>query len=109
MAKKKLKGIIKRISGKNTVAVEVTSVYHHPLYRKRIRTSEVHLAQADTEVAKVGEQVIIEETRPISKSKHFQVIVVGGKPLAALQQVESKSEKVKSKESGAKSGKAKRK
>ncbi|MEX0587602.1 MAG: 30S ribosomal protein S17 [Patescibacteria group bacterium] len=75
MAKKKLKGTIKRIGVNHTVAVEVVRVFHHPRYRKRIRTSKVYLAHAEGGEWKVGDRVTIEESRPISARKHFRVIV----------------------------------
>jgi len=81
MAKKKLKGIVKRISGKNTVAVEVVSVYHHPRYRKRILTSKSYLAQVEDASAVVGKSVTIEESRPISKTKRWIVFKVEGKSI----------------------------
>ncbi|KRT67695.1 MAG: 30S ribosomal protein S17, small subunit ribosomal protein S17 [candidate division WWE3 bacterium CSP1-7] len=94
MARKKLKGIIKRISGKNTVAVEVVRVFHHPRYRKRILTSKVYLVHVADGDAPVGKSVTIEESRPISKTKRWVVVELDGKSVARSQEPVAK-EKIK--------------
>jgi small subunit ribosomal protein S17 len=94
MARKKLKGIIKRISGKNTVAVEVVRVFHHPRYRKRILTSKVYLVHVADGDAPVGKSVTIEESRPISKTKRWVVVELDGKSVARSQEPVTK-EKIK--------------
>lgn len=81
MARKQLKGTIKKLSSAKTVAVEVVRVYHHPLYHKRIRSSKTYLAHFEGEV-EVGQPVVIGESRPISKSKRWVVVEVGGKPVS---------------------------
>src|SRR3989304_1447592 len=79
MSRKKLKGTIKRVSGKNTVGVEVVRVYHHPRYRKRILTSKVYLAHIEGADAVVGMSATIEESRPISKRKRWLGLELNGK------------------------------
>lgn len=86
MSRKQLKGKIKAWSGAQTVSVEVGRVFHHPRYRKRLRASKTYLAHLEGE-AEVGQNVVIEESRPISKRKHWVVVEVGGKSLATPQQV----------------------
>jgi small subunit ribosomal protein S17 len=56
-----------------TVIVEVTHLARHPLYKKTIRKSRRFAAHNELPDLKVGDQVRIEETRPISKNKHFRV------------------------------------
>lgn len=59
----------------NTVVVEVTRLVAHPLYHKRMRHS--HKFHAHNEMgAQKGDTVMIVETRPISKLKHFMVMQV---------------------------------
>jgi small subunit ribosomal protein S17 len=96
MLRKKLKGTIKRVSGKNTVGVEVVRVYHHPLYRKRILTSKVYLAHLGDVEAAAGMSATIEESRPISKRKRWVVVELDGKPI----QVSSEELKPVSKKQG---------
>ncbi len=80
MSRKRLKGTIKKLSSAKTVAVEVVRVYHHPRYHKRIRSSKTYLAHFEGEVG-VGQPAVIEESRPISKSKRWLLVEVGGKPV----------------------------
>ena len=56
-----------------TVVVAVDYVRRHPLYHKRItRTSKFH-AHDEQNLAREGDTVRIEETRPISKTKRWIV------------------------------------
>jgi small subunit ribosomal protein S17 len=60
----------------NTVTVLVERRVKHPLYGKVItRTAKYH-AHVEAGVAKEGDLVQIEETRPISKTKTWRVIKV---------------------------------
>ena len=56
-----------------TVTVLVERLWQHPVYKKRIKKSKKYLCAKDIKV-KVGDKVIIEECRPISKRKKFRVI-----------------------------------
>jgi len=60
----------------NTVTVLVERRVKHPLYGKVItRTAKYH-AHVESGVAKEGDLVEIEETRPISKTKTWRVTKV---------------------------------
>lgn len=70
---KKLQG---RVAGKQmvkTAVVIVKRLWQHPVYKKRVTRSKRYLAHDEIGV-KVGEKVIIQETKPISKRKRWQVI-----------------------------------
>ena len=75
MTKKILKG--KVISAKNnkTVVVEVERKFKHPFYEKVIRRSKKYHAHDETDALRVGDKVMIEETRPISKLKTWKVVI----------------------------------
>lgn len=60
---------------KKTVVVEVKRTFKHPMYRK-ILTRSTKFKSHDELNTKVGDQVKIQETRPISKEKHFKVVEV---------------------------------
>ena len=72
--KKILKGIV--ISNKmiKTVVVRVESKTRHPLYQKVIIRHKKYKAHNEEIKLEIGDMVEIEETRPISKDKHFKVI-----------------------------------
>jgi len=56
------------------VTVKVERKVKHPLYGKIIRRSKKYHAHDEANEYKTGETVRIEETRPISKTKTWQVI-----------------------------------
>lgn len=56
-----------------TVVVSVDYVRRHPIYRKTIRRTSRFKAHDDQNLCKMGDLVLIEETRPISKTKRWIV------------------------------------
>ena len=56
-----------------TVVVESTRLVRDPLYRKMIRKRETHMAHDRKDECKMGDRVVIEETRPLSRRKRWQV------------------------------------
>lgn len=71
---KEFTGKIVSTSGLKTVHVSVGHMKTHPLYRKAVRVTKTFAAGNDIADIAVGDTVIIKETRPISKTKHFIVI-----------------------------------
>lgn len=63
-------------AGKQTVIVRVDSYVPHPLYKKRIRKTKRFAAHDVQDAVKVGDVVAIAETKPISKTKHWEVIKI---------------------------------
>jgi small subunit ribosomal protein S17 len=57
-----------------TVVVKVERKFRHPLYRKIIIRHKKYKAHNEKLELVIGDKVKIEETRPISKDKHFNVI-----------------------------------
>ena len=55
-----------------TVVVEVTRTYQHPLYKKVVHASKRFKAH-DELGAKVGDKVVIVESRPLSRDKRWVV------------------------------------
>lgn len=74
MPKKKLKGKIISDKMKNTVVVRVEKVKKHPRYKKRFAVHKKFKAHDKKEEYKVGDEVVIEETAPLSKEKRWRVI-----------------------------------
>ncbi|MGN0918093.1 MAG: 30S ribosomal protein S17 [Oxalobacter sp.] len=54
-----------------TVSVLVERRVKHPLYGKIVRRSKKYLVHDETNQAKVGDTVEIQESRPISKNKSW--------------------------------------
>ena len=74
MPKRILSGKVIKKSGDKTVSVLVTRQTTHPIYKKIIRVSKKYLAHdADNTIA-IGENVKIQETKPLSKTKSWEII-----------------------------------
>ena len=74
MPKRILSGIICKSTNKKTVVVEVERTFKHPIYKKYIKRSKKYHAHDETDALRVGDKVMIEETRPISKLKTWKVV-----------------------------------
>ena len=74
MPKRILSGTICKATNKKTVVVEVERTFKHPIYKKYIKRSKKYHAHNETDALRVGDKVIIEETRPISKLKTWKVV-----------------------------------
>ena len=56
-----------------TVVVEVKRLVAHPLYHKIIRRRTKIKAHDPQNTCQVGDKVLLEETRPISRDKHWRI------------------------------------
>ena len=74
MPKRILSGTICKATNKKTVVVEVERTFKHPIYKKYIKRSKKYHAHDETDALKIGDKVMIEETRPISKLKTWKVV-----------------------------------
>ena len=74
MPRRILSGKVVKKSGDKTVSVLVTRQTTHPIYKKIIRLSKKYLAHDNDNSISVGDSVKIQETRPLSKSKSWEVI-----------------------------------
>ena len=73
-AGKILKGVIVSDKMKDTVVVLVERYVKHPKYGKYIKKSKKYKADDKGNTAKMGDKVMIVETKPISKDKHFKIL-----------------------------------
>ena len=76
MPKRILQGVVVSDKGDKTVIVRVERRVMHPVYKKFITRSKKYAAHDEHNTYKSGDQVRIEESRPISKRKRW--IVIGG-------------------------------
>ena len=74
MPRRILNGKVVKKSGDKTVSVLVTRQTTHPIYKKIIRLSKKYLAHDNDNSISVGDYVKIQETKPLSKSKSWEVI-----------------------------------
>ena len=70
---KQISGVVVGLPTKNTAMVEVMRVRQHPIYRKSIRRKRRFAVHVEGIDVAIGAMVVIRETRPISKRKHFEI------------------------------------
>lgn len=70
--RRRMTGFVTSDKMMKTVVVEVTRTYQHPLYKKVVHASTRFKAH-DELGAKVGDEVVIVESRPLSRDKHWVV------------------------------------
>ena len=68
----------KVVSTKNdkTITVLVETYKKHPLYGKRVKYSKKYAAHDEKNIAKEGDTVRIAATRPLSKTKRYELVEV---------------------------------
>lgn len=78
MESKKTELIGKVVSAKcdKTITVLVETYRKHPLYKKRVRYSKKYYAHDEQNTAKEGDTVLIVSTRPLSKTKRYELVKV---------------------------------
>lgn len=74
MAKKQLIGTVVSNKMQKTVVVKVERLKEHPKYKKRFKVRKKYKAHDERGEFKVGDKVVIEECRPISREKRWRVI-----------------------------------
>lgn len=71
---RKLKGIVTSNKMQKTVVVRVDRLKKHPKYGKYFRRTQKIKAHDEKGEYKTGDQVIIQETIPLSKDKRWRVV-----------------------------------
>ena len=74
MAKKILQGIVVSDKMQKTVVVKVERIKEHPKYKRRYKIHTKCKAHDETNQYHMGDKVVIEETKPLSKDKNWTVI-----------------------------------
>ena len=71
MPKRLLSGKVVSSKNNKSIVVEVTRRVKHKLYKKIIKRVKRYHAHDETNVYKIGDNVTIQETKPISKMKSW--------------------------------------
>ena len=74
MPKRIMQGVVVSDKMDKSVVVNVERRTQHPLYKKFIRRSKKYIAHDSNNVCKEGDIVQIQECRPISKRKNWEVL-----------------------------------
>ena len=57
-----------------TITVRIRYKKTHPLYGKRVKYSKKFKAHDENNEARIGDRVVIMETRPLSATKRFRLV-----------------------------------
>ena len=74
MPKRVLQGTVVSDKNEKTVVVKVERRFTHPVMKKTVRMSKRYKAHDESNQIKVGDQVFIQESKPISKDKCWIVV-----------------------------------
>jgi small subunit ribosomal protein S17 len=66
-------GVVVSNKMQKTVVVAVESLVKHGMYQKYIKRTSKFLAHSEEPGINIGDRVVIEETRPLSKRKRWNV------------------------------------
>ena len=74
MPKRVLQGVVISDKQDKTVVVKVERRFTHPVMKKTVRRSKNYHAHDEANQAKVGDTVFIQESRPYSKLKTWELV-----------------------------------
>ena len=75
-SRKSITGIVSSRSGDKTVKVEYAYKAPHPMYIKEISRKTVVVAHDAKNECGIGDKVVLEETRTLSKLKRWRIVQV---------------------------------
>jgi len=71
--RKSREGVVVSDVMQKTRVVRIERVFRHPRYQRVVRVSKKLKAHDENNESHVGDRVIIEETRPLSKDKRWRI------------------------------------
>ena len=69
-------GIVVSNKMQKTIVIKVESRYSHPIYSKTMVKTKKYLAHDESGKCNIGDQVLVQETRPLSKRKRWKLVKV---------------------------------
>ena len=69
-------GVVVSNKMNKTVIVKVTRHAEHPLYGKRLIKAKKYVAHDEENICKIGDQIRIRETRPLSRTKRWEFVEI---------------------------------
>lgn len=73
---RQLIGDVVGVSAQKTIRVRVSTVKTHAKYRKQYSTARTYAVHDETGKTQIGDKVLFQECRPISKTKRWRLISV---------------------------------
>jgi small subunit ribosomal protein S17 len=89
---KTLTGIVSSDIRDKTITVVTVSRETHPIYKKQYTVTRKYSAHDEKNEAKIGDKVIIEESRPYSKTKSFKLVKIVEKSRGKIELKEDSEE-----------------
>ena len=71
--RKSREGVVVSAAMQKTRVVRIERVFRHPRYQRVVRMAKKLKAHDEANESKVGDRVVIEETRPLSKEKRWRI------------------------------------
>jgi len=76
MSVKEQIGIVICNKMQKTIVIKIENRYPHPLYSKTLIKTKKYLAHDEKNQCGIGDQVLVQECRPLSKKKRWKLIKV---------------------------------
>ena len=74
--KRELIGVVVSDKAEKTITVKVETYKKDPKYGKRVKYSKKYTAHDEENTAKVGDKVRLVATRPLSKTKRYELVEI---------------------------------
>jgi small subunit ribosomal protein S17 len=69
-------GIVISNKMQKTIVVKIEKRYAHPIYSKTLIRTKKYLAHDELEKCNIGDQVLVQECRPLSRRKRWKLIEI---------------------------------
>jgi small subunit ribosomal protein S17 len=84
--RRRITGVVTSNKMEKTVVVEISRTFRHQLYKKVVHTRKKVMAH-DEKGCQIGDQVIIVESRPLSRRKRWVVQEILRRDIAAAEPI----------------------
>ena len=75
-SRKKKIGTVVSVKMDKTVVVEIERRFIDPMYKKIVKRKKRYKAHDENNICKIGDKVVLMETRPLSKGKRWRVSAI---------------------------------
>jgi small subunit ribosomal protein S17 len=69
-------GIVISNKMQKTIVVKIEDRYSHPMYSKTLIKTKKYLAHDELEECNIGDEVLVQECRPLSKRKRWKLVEI---------------------------------
>ena len=71
---KAMQGTVVSLKNDKTAKVSVARLWQHPIYKKSVKRTKNYACHVEGLELQLGDEVLIQSTAPISKTKRFKVV-----------------------------------